>query len=1173
MAWLDRAGERRPVESETRIGRGEHNHIRLNHPSISRDHALIRRVDGAYVLSDLDSANGTFVNDERVFGPRALAEGDLIRLAGLEFAFNIDAANVSAPDGAERPIATSISQFLTISGQIDPQNYVEGDLRVVTVLFLDLCGFTALSEKMSPEQITVVVNQCFQHLTDTAVRLGGFVDKYIGDCMMVLFGAPHANDDDAERAIRAAVGMQQALASFSEHLRQRSGIALHVRVGVNTGEVLAGSVGSGQFTAFTVMGDTVNLASRLEQAARVDHILVSESTYELTRDVVRYVPLPPMTIRGKQEPVRAYEVEGLAAGDWSGESPADGFVGRQSELATLERLLADSGHLRSAIVCGPAGSGKSRLAKELCRLHRAETASIRVRCADFVELGLAEATSRLASVLETLTGRSGERYGMPAASSDPPAHGLAYKLVERLKMLADSTCLILVVDGADAADSATMSLLKRVASQLIDCDVLFLFTARDALSGWTLGNTRQIELPPLGADACRRLLGKLLHSDDIEPTTFDRLVWCSGGKPGDLKELVAAGLQSGSLQHGRDGYAMAARLDVGRAFGLRTRIQAELDRLTREEHELLWLGCVVDGPWTPGLAASALGLSAATEALAHLVERGLLTPANSGPTVAYTFRNELTWAVVDASLPQLARRRLHERFALALQHAYDPSRPDPVGLKQIARHFAAAAQHWRGAEYLLRSADLAATTSTPRRAIDHYRAILAEAQTVTDPRQRARLNLELQERIGDALLRDGSLGEAQIAFERAAEDSVSVQRRAELQIKLGVTSLRRGNPRHSLRIVSDVVQDGDVSQETRAGAEAIIALSLSAQGAVDQALEHAQLSLALLSDNPEASALGLSRFAAGRAELLAGRLDAADRELRLSLVARQNAADRTGCAESSILLAHVDALRGEFQHAERLLRSALGSVDVADRTSPVGPPDRWSLANAALAFGRLLADQGDTTRAQRHLNSAFRAAEAVAARELALEARLELDLLQVSRLMGRELAYELAVVVDDLRAVLDSALALGLAPLTCRVRTALAMALCSRPIGDPADTGYAREAVGLAQEALNHSGALGMHLHIAAARRVLATALARLGRWSSATAEFEEAAHELQEAGAVVELLRALIEWARAEAMYTSPPDDAKRRARLERSVQLADTLGLGSDREVAEHLLAEGRV
>jgi tetratricopeptide (TPR) repeat protein len=707
---------------------------------------------------------------------------------------------------------------------------------------------------------------------------------------------------------------------------------------------------------------------------------------------------------------------------------------------------------------------------------------------------------------------------------------------------------------------------------LIDCDVLFVFTARDALSGWTLGSPREVELPPLGADACRYLLRELLDSADIEPATFDRLVRCSGGRPGDLKELVSAGLQSGNLQRGRDGYAMAAGLEVGRAFGLRTRIQAELDQLTPEEHELVWLGCVVDGQWTAGLAASALGLSAAPDALAHLVERGLLIPANSGPTVAYTFRDELTRAVVNASLPQLARRRLHERVALALQHAYDPSRPDPVGLKQIARHFAAAAQHWRGAEYLLRSADLAATTSTPRRAIDHYRAILAEVRTVTDPRERARLNLELQERIGDALLRDGSLGEAQIAFERAAENSVSGQRRAELQVKLGVTSLRRGNPRHALRIVSDVLQHGDVSQATLACAEAITSLGLSAQGTVDQALEHVQLSLALLGDDPEASALGLSRFAAGRAELLAGRLDAAGRELRLSLVARRKAGDRTGCAESSILLARVDSLRGEFQRAERSLRSALGSVDVADQMSATSPPDRWSRANAALAFGRLLADQGETTRAQRHLNSAFRAAEAAGARELALEARLELGLQQVSRLRGRELAYELAVVVDDLRAMLDSALALGLSPLTCRVRTALATALCSRPIGDSADAGYAREAVGLAQEALNQSGALGLHLHVAAGRRVLATALARLGHWSSATAEFERAAHELEEAGAVVELVRALIEWARAEAVHGSPPDAAKLRPRLVRCVRLADTLGLDNDREVAEQLLAEGR-
>src|SRR5262249_39386724 len=299
-------GNRRYVESETRIGRGEQNNFQLSDASISRDHALIRRVEGDYVLSDLDSSNGTFVNDERVYEPRRLTAGHRVRLANLEFAFDIDKpALPSSHDPPDRPLATSISQFLTISGQIDTQNYLEGDLRVVTVLFLDLCGFTALSERMSPEQITVVVNQCFQHLTETATRFGGFVDKYIGDAMMVLFGAPQAHDDDAERSVRAAIAMQERIAQFSRRLKQRSGIALQMRVGINTGEVLAGAVGSGQFTAFTVMGDAVNLASRLEEHARVGRILVSEATYQLTRHAVQYGAGTTTSIRGKHDHVNA----------------------------------------------------------------------------------------------------------------------------------------------------------------------------------------------------------------------------------------------------------------------------------------------------------------------------------------------------------------------------------------------------------------------------------------------------------------------------------------------------------------------------------------------------------------------------------------------------------------------------------------------------------------------------------------------------------------------------------------------------------------------------------------------------------------------------------------------------------------------------------------------------
>ena len=501
------------MESETRIGRGEQNNFQLNDPSISRDHALIRRVEGEYVLSDLDSSNGTFVNGQRVYEPRRLAPGDRVRLANVEFAFNIDAPTLDPTrDSLDRPMSTSISQFLTITGQIDPQNYLEGDLRVVTVLFLDLCGFTALSERMSPEQITLVVNQCFQHLTQTATRFGGFVDKYIGDAMMVLFGAPEAHADDAERSVRAAIAMQERLARFSKRLKQRSGIALQMRVGINTGEVLAGSVGSGQFSAFTVMGDTVNLASRLQEHARVGHILVSETTWRLTSHVVRYGALTPTSIRGKHELVNACEVEGLvqlqiqASEDQSAACLAP--VGRRRELEQLERVLDDGDASRTVVLCGPAGSGKSRLVDQLHRERMHDSEWVFVRCADFVERGPAAAvrsiTQRLHHMRAARTTLDPEREvpTLPAdADEDETApvdawlEALADSVATLLRDLARDRPLVFVVDRLDLADSATLTLLEGIAAGVADADVVLLTTTHSPLPELWRDRALVMELP------------------------------------------------------------------------------------------------------------------------------------------------------------------------------------------------------------------------------------------------------------------------------------------------------------------------------------------------------------------------------------------------------------------------------------------------------------------------------------------------------------------------------------------------------------------------------------------------------------------------------------------------------------------------------------------------------
>jgi class 3 adenylate cyclase len=219
--------------------------------------------------------------------------------------------------------------------------------RRVTVLFADLSGYTAFAERMDPEAVKTLVDGALHRLGEEVERYGGTVDKYIGDNVMALFGAPVAHEDDAERAVRAALGMQAAMGEVNQRLPED--VHFDLRVGINTGEVLAGAIGR----AYTVMGDTVNVASRLQSAARPGSVWVGEATMRATSQAVRYHELEPLELRGKSRPVPAWEATGLItehalrrAGWGGGETP---LIGRDDELGTLEsvyeRVVARGGHI------------------------------------------------------------------------------------------------------------------------------------------------------------------------------------------------------------------------------------------------------------------------------------------------------------------------------------------------------------------------------------------------------------------------------------------------------------------------------------------------------------------------------------------------------------------------------------------------------------------------------------------------------------------------------------------------------------------------------------------------------------------------------------------------------------------------------------------------------------
>ena len=186
---------------------------------------------------------------------------------------------------------------------------LKSDRRVVTVLFTDVSGFTAMSEKLDPEEVTEIVNQFFAVLTEPIYRFGGVVDKYIGDAIMALFGAPVAHEDDPERAVWAAYEMQKAAKEFADKLEAKTGIGLKVRIGINTGLVVAGVVGGAQKQDYTVMGDTVNLAQRMEANARPGKVLVTGETYRQTRHRFGFLTLDPITVKGKVQPIEVYELE------------------------------------------------------------------------------------------------------------------------------------------------------------------------------------------------------------------------------------------------------------------------------------------------------------------------------------------------------------------------------------------------------------------------------------------------------------------------------------------------------------------------------------------------------------------------------------------------------------------------------------------------------------------------------------------------------------------------------------------------------------------------------------------------------------------------------------------------------------------------------------------------
>jgi predicted ATPase/class 3 adenylate cyclase len=577
--------------------------------------------------------------------------------------------------------------------------------RVVSILFADLAGSTALGERVDPEDVRAVQNDLFRLVNAEVERYGGTTEKFVGDAILAVFGAPRALEDHAERAVRAALAVRDAFPALAISVSNRFQADVGLRIGVNTGEVIAGREAAAR-GELMVSGDAVNVAARLQQLAEPGSVLVGERTMRATRRVVEYGPHRELSARGKEDAVAAWEAASAAPQD-ARRARLHGapLVGREEELALL-RLTAGRVERERApqlvTIFGHAGVGKSRLLEEFGEAV-GQGRVVTGRCVPYGDgityLPLVEVASELAGILDDDRAdvalaklRSSVEEVVPAGRADDVLAALAWTTglalpggssgigdagdVRRalhegwasyLAALGREELLVLVVDDIHWASEPLLDLVDDLAARLEGTAVLILCPSRpellDSRPGWGGGRltSSSLTLAPLDEGHAEVLLRALLEVDDVPEQVTRAILEPADGNPFFVEEILSMLVEQGALERQNGSWKATPRLAEARVpDSIHGVIAARIDLLQAQERDALRRCSVMGRTFWP----SAVGVE--DDDVAALGRRALVTerPDSSfSGRREFAFKHALTHEVAYSSLPRADRRELHRRVA------------------------------------------------------------------------------------------------------------------------------------------------------------------------------------------------------------------------------------------------------------------------------------------------------------------------------------------------------------------------------------------------------------------------------------------------------------------------------------------------------------------------------
>jgi class 3 adenylate cyclase len=702
---------------------------------------------------------------------------------------------------------------------------LDGERKTVTALFADIKGSTEMMQDLDPEEARAIIDPALKLMIDSVRRSDGYVVQATGDGIFALFGAPVAHENHPQRALFAALRMQEELKRYSARLREAGNLPIEARVGVNTGEVVVRSIETGGGRVeYTPIGHTTNLASRMQALAPTGSIAISEQTRKFVEGYFQLKPLGPTRVKGVSEPVNVYEVTGVGPLrtrlDIARVRGFSRFVGRDDDMQALDAALeqAHAGNGQVVGIVAEAGAGKSRLCFEFLERCRARGLVIQVgrsvahgKNIAYLPMleafrnyfGIADADPdrvvrekiagrllltdgsfrELLPVVFEFFGVAGPQHPVPRMDPEAKQRQLFAALRKEVREGNVASQLVTLIEDLHWMDAGSEAFLEQWVDAIAGSRALLLVTFRPEYhAAWTSKSYyRQIPLAPLGPEAVRELLDDLLGADASIDGLAKAIHARTGGNPFFMEEVVKSLIESGALEGTRGSYRLVRPIErVQVPPTVQDLLASRIDRLGEREKQVLQAAAVIGKDFPEPIlqrVVGEIGRAPLLEtdlraALRLLKDAEFIHEQSLYPVAEYTFKHPLTQEVALHSQLQERRRRTHGAVARALEEAQAERLDETAAL--LAHHHEEAGEAGAAARWHRRAAEWAGLNDI-KAALHHWQRVRELARQVGDEPESAALTAVA---CSQALTHGWRLGAAAAEWAELFEEGCAAAQRA-----------------------------------------------------------------------------------------------------------------------------------------------------------------------------------------------------------------------------------------------------------------------------------------------------------------------------------------------------------------------------------------------------------